>query len=90
MLRIRATTISKVVDSYIGEPSVYGRFEFSYNGSQWLNVGARVYTETEWLMLVSLLILGARTTAEVEVEHVVLETPNESNDSKRVDCAQLG
>lgn len=88
MLRIRATTISKVVDSYIGEPSVYGRFEFSHNNSKWVNVSAHVYTEVEWLMLVSLLILGARTVPEVEVEHVVLEPPDAK--PERVDCANIG
>lgn len=87
MLKIRATTVSRVQDSLLGEPSVFGRIEFSYNGSRWLNIGVRVYTEVEWLMLVSLLILGARTTSGVEVEHVVLET---NDGSKPLDCATIG
>lgn len=65
-MQLRLTTVNRF--RYItGEHGVSGRIEIS-NGLQWLNLGIQPYRESDWLLMVALLVLGARA-ASVPVAH---------------------
>lgn len=66
-MKLRATTVAKFNGPY-GLPSVTGTMEVWW-AEAWHVVSSQTYPETEWLLLVSLLIVGGRR-AEVEVTHV--------------------
>ena len=57
-MKLRATTIL----SYGSPKTVACRLELQWEeGSSWLDLGLEHRGEEEWMMLLSLLVLGART-----------------------------
>lgn len=67
---IKATQIQSRFSETLQETVVDGRFEIRWRDSEpWLNIGTQEYTECEWLMLVSLMTLGARQAPAVTFIH---------------------
>ena len=68
-MKFRAITIQHYKGSY-DEPLVSTRIEIAWDDIEWLDIsGLRRYEEEEWVLLVDLLMLGARQ-AGIEFEHI--------------------
>ena len=60
-MKIRATTILSYPGVITGDARVSCRLEISWDDSEdYLNLGIDHRSEEEWLLLVSLMVLGAR------------------------------
>lgn len=72
-MKLRITT--RHLSESLGALRVDGRIEIQWaDPGLWFNLGTNVYDDLEWMLLISLLVMGARQVG-VLVEHVEVKLP---------------